>query len=527
MRKSMVVPLLCLLLSGGALRAQGGAWALCIGIDDYEGPNRLRNCVNDARDMASLFSGAGVPSPGLRLLLDGQATKAVILDAIRAMASAAAPGDAVFIYFSGHGYAVKDLDGDEDDGCDEAWVCHGGDFLLDDEINAALAAFVAERVHLISDSCFSGTMSKGAGDDQAPLRDPATGEVIELARDKFFAPEKGGGGDDLLRARGIRPQQRSENARTGRAGRAFGLDVPDQRVVQISSCSDGERSRTTTGRNSAFTMFLLRYLEVCARQGGIARYGPMREFVQQALRNLQVPSPQNPCVSGPVKPDDPMPEPFQKAKPRQESPAGGPGLPPLNAAARRTLRELLLGLVKREIGAPGSMESWVARFDTRGGAREVREAHPFALEIDIAKGAPPALHLLVFDVGPRGDTTLVFPNFWQRSSAVRAGETVVIGDHAKWELAVFGTKGQETLIAYLLEWDPLTGFDWDAVGTSDHMFLSPSEEADAKGIVTDGLWDLIRRTLPTPKDVGPRPRTEEPARPGEGISKAVLQLTSK
>lgn len=68
----------------------------------------------------------------------------------------------MLFYYSGHGSRVRDLDGDEIDGHDEA-LCPV-DFetegkILDDEINATIVRPLTPGVtlHAILDTCFSGT----------------------------------------------------------------------------------------------------------------------------------------------------------------------------------------------------------------------------------------------------------------------------------------------------------------------------------------------------------------------------------
>lgn len=66
------------------------------------------------------------------------------------------PGE-IYIYYSGHGTQRTDLDGDEADGKDEAFVFKDG-VLLDDEIATIINNMKCSKLVCIADSCHSGTV---------------------------------------------------------------------------------------------------------------------------------------------------------------------------------------------------------------------------------------------------------------------------------------------------------------------------------------------------------------------------------
>lgn len=72
-------------------------------------------------------------------------------------------GDSLVFYYSGHGARVRDVDGDEIDGYDEA-LCpvdyRTAGKILDDEINATIITPLPHgvKLHAIIDTCFSGTL---------------------------------------------------------------------------------------------------------------------------------------------------------------------------------------------------------------------------------------------------------------------------------------------------------------------------------------------------------------------------------
>jgi hypothetical protein len=139
--------------------------ALCIGINNYPGTHMdLQGCVNDAQDWSAVLAERGYTTT---LLLDDQATKAAMVDAMGKLIASATKGDSLIITYSGHGTYQPDSDGDEVDGLDEALCPYdlqtGGAALIDDEIKTIFATRKGGvRLLLIADSCHSGTVTRAA-----------------------------------------------------------------------------------------------------------------------------------------------------------------------------------------------------------------------------------------------------------------------------------------------------------------------------------------------------------------------------
>lgn len=146
--------------------------ALCIGINDYPGTGMdLQGCVNDARDWAQELQQRGFT---VSMLLDGQATKSAMAQAMGSVIEQAQPGDLVVITYSGHGTYVPDMDDEEVDGLDEAlcpYDIRSQGALTDDEIHELfLRRQPKVKLVLISDSCHSGTVTRAAQDVDADPR---------------------------------------------------------------------------------------------------------------------------------------------------------------------------------------------------------------------------------------------------------------------------------------------------------------------------------------------------------------------
>lgn len=127
--------------------------------DHYDGwDGALNACEFDAKDMQSLAASKGFESS---ILLTQDATADAVRGALERAARELAPGDMLFMTYSGHGGQVPDRnDEDEQDRSDETWVLYDRQ-LVDDELYALWATFQpGARVFLLSDSCHSGTVSR-------------------------------------------------------------------------------------------------------------------------------------------------------------------------------------------------------------------------------------------------------------------------------------------------------------------------------------------------------------------------------
>ncbi len=142
----------------------GNNYALVIGIDDYPAPlPKLQTAVNDAQSFANLLSsryGFQVTT-----LLNPDATRDKILDAITHFRKSLAENDSFLIYYAGHGSYDRGtdkgywlpIDADPDP------LITSRDISADDLVTQ-VRGLPARHVIIISDSCFSGDLSRAAGD---------------------------------------------------------------------------------------------------------------------------------------------------------------------------------------------------------------------------------------------------------------------------------------------------------------------------------------------------------------------------
>lgn len=155
--------------------------ALLVGISDYgnatEDPDKWANIsgANDARLLSPLLTEQGFD---VTSLVDAEATHNGIVASLKNLTKACQKGDVVYLHFSMHGQPFEDLDGDEDDGWDEALipvdaqmvfaagVYEGKNHLLDDELGAYCNDIRSKigphgKLYVVLDACHSGTSSRG------------------------------------------------------------------------------------------------------------------------------------------------------------------------------------------------------------------------------------------------------------------------------------------------------------------------------------------------------------------------------
>ncbi|MGA7178504.1 MAG: caspase family protein [Thiobacillaceae bacterium] len=248
--------------------------ALCIGINDYPGTqNDLKGCVNDANDWAAELKSRGCD---VGVMLNGDATRAGMTQAMNEMITSARSGDTVIFTYSGHGTWVPDSSGDEPDGRDEALCpCDIGMAgpLIDDEIHALFDKRAnGVRILLISDSCHSGSVTRG---DESDL-DPG------MPRARFMPPQ-----DWMHKSELPVSPHRPKTLVNGL--KKTGGDL------LLAGCLDTEYSYDTSfhGRpNGAFTYYAVKTLH----DSNPATYDAWFKAIRDYLPNSNLP--QNPQILG-------------------------------------------------------------------------------------------------------------------------------------------------------------------------------------------------------------------------------------
>ena len=213
-----------------AQAGRGARRALTIGIDAYA-TQPLSGCVADARGAGATLAQLGFD---VRSLFDEAATRLGIETAIDRLLSESKRGDTVIIHYAGHGTQLPDLNQDEGDGFDEAWVPFdymSGEFFIDDDQGKLFDRYRDAGIELVlfTDCCHSGTNTRAAFTRNAPQA---------RANSRYLAPPA----EAVRRFREMRKGEiRSGGARAG-AGDALGWEI------HYSACRDTQSAYEHDGQ---------------------------------------------------------------------------------------------------------------------------------------------------------------------------------------------------------------------------------------------------------------------------------------
>lgn len=213
--------------------------ALLVGISDYgnanEDPNRWANIsgANDIALLSPVFTDGGFQVSSLS---DAQATHAGIVKALDKLTKSAKKGDTVYLHFSMHGQPFEDLNGDEEDGWDEALIpvdaemlyaegkYEGKNHLLDDELEGYFEKLRNKigstgQLVVVLDACHSGTASRGDNDHIRGTREGFTRSGKDYTPDRtqetndYFAVETKPGQSPVLFLEACRSYQVNREVR--------------------------------------------------------------------------------------------------------------------------------------------------------------------------------------------------------------------------------------------------------------------------------------------------------------------------
>jgi|GEM_PF-2471806 hypothetical protein len=174
MRKCIIKIFVFIFVFTSSFQAQAAKRALLIAINEYKDPKvvKLDGCVNDGNNiMKVLKENLSFKDSEIRYIKNEEATRDRILREFDDwLIDGTAPGDKIFISYSGHGSYIADRNGDEtDDASDETLCPYDTDrtgyslnrnMIIDDEIGEKLKALEGRLVVMIFDSCHSGTSSR-------------------------------------------------------------------------------------------------------------------------------------------------------------------------------------------------------------------------------------------------------------------------------------------------------------------------------------------------------------------------------
>ena len=391
-----------------AALAEAADRALIVGVGKYADSSMdLPGIDLDVRLMQAVAERLGFTE--IRTLTDADATYQGFLDLFESwLIRGTRAEDRVLVYVSSHGSRVRDDNGDEPDGKDEALLLHDTRvrrrklkrFLRNDAFSDLLRRLPSRNVLVFIDACHSGTAYKAIRLDNASL-----GETE--ARTKFFdypdVPGDDGGQADAAavdKGAGTRGNQ-SDNF-------AF-----------LSAAADDEQA-LATNKGSVFTLGLNAAVKAAASAGQELTLPALREQVEAYIRNkigteLSGSRMHRPQLGGSTKLVN---QPLLLAVPEQ----GGRLWQQLEALAGR--------------GAPLSLKSHQTSY---------RLDDKVVFTLDVPYGG----YLNVVNVGPQGDATVLFPNKHHRDNRVKAGSLTLPTDQMLFYYPALKPIGPTLTVAFL------------------------------------------------------------------------------
>jgi len=169
-----------------AFDPQVKVWAVVAGVANYEHMPALRYTDDDAYHFYAFLKspeGGALPDDQLKVLVDDNATRDNLLDALRSTFSKADENDVVLFYFSGHGiegaFVPVDFDG----------YSHR---LEHSEIRHILEQSHARQKIVMGDACHSGTLISGQFvPDMLAAKEPTVGDMLNKYYKAFDNCESG------------------------------------------------------------------------------------------------------------------------------------------------------------------------------------------------------------------------------------------------------------------------------------------------------------------------------------------------
>ncbi|MBR1808245.1 MAG: caspase family protein [Paludibacteraceae bacterium] len=172
--------------------------ALVVGIGNYPASSGWAK-INGDKDIPmveEMLLANGFSKANIVELSNQQATCAAIKQQFENLIARSQSGDYIYIHFSGHGQQITDLNGDEEDGFDEAWIPYDAQFaftkgkyegqnhLIDDELNGYLHRLREKiggtgKIIVVADACHSGGGSRAETDEEYVVRGTADAFVIK------------------------------------------------------------------------------------------------------------------------------------------------------------------------------------------------------------------------------------------------------------------------------------------------------------------------------------------------------------
>lgn len=432
--------LLGLLVSGAACAANH---ALIMTIGDYQaGIPRLKGVVHDRESARSIARLLGVRDEDMLEYHNGQLTLEGMQRAFDELDRRVAPGDRVFIYYSGHG--SRQRVSDPEARCAEALVTVNGNALVDAEMESRLKRLSgrAQKIIAMFDACHSG------------------GATVRSAGGAAYAPKywRKGGEDACEKPVNIVTRNLGLAARTA-AGSNY---------VYIAAAKDNEISLDQPGKGGVATQSWLACMSgeaVDADASGGLTVDEIRQCAQARidtqLKDAQGFLPHHINVTGnsdlvmTLAGDAPVEAPpaaAQAVVPALPVVAVPPVMPPQPVAAAQPAAPEPV-----PAAAPALPSTFQDIYNGRDGVRTV-EMTPVRDRLRIGKDefrftvrSSQAGYLYLLMAGSDGRTfDLLFPNKLDGDNYLQAGQSLQL-PRITWEITAQGPRGRDYILAIVAD----------------------------------------------------------------------------
>ena len=166
-------------------------WAVVVGVANYKvESSRLNYTDDDAYKMYAFYKspeGGALPDEQITVLIDEDATRKNVIQAINNVYSKATENDIIVFYFSGHGtkgaFVTYEFDGN---------VTNNNGLLLHDELNEIFDQSKARYKYLIADACHSGSSVGGQQNSPTTTSNKTVRNYSKGAFYEAFENKKGG-----------------------------------------------------------------------------------------------------------------------------------------------------------------------------------------------------------------------------------------------------------------------------------------------------------------------------------------------
>jgi len=403
-RPALLLPLALTLLTGlcGSV-AQAEDHALIVNLSQYSDPRaNLSGIENDIPLMKEVLDKLSFKPTQIKTLSNAQATRKGILEGVEGwLIAGVKPEDRVVVYYNGHGGQVKDVSGDEADGCDEVLIPYDLDNpILDDEIQVLLQRIPAEQVLVILDSCFSGTATKAKG-----FKGPSS-------QVKFF------------KSKTLTCNQAVNYPQSQSLGKATPPSLERSRpYLELSAAAENEVAWGSVLQNKPGSMFTVALHTRMMDTPGPVSFQQLRDYTARYMAELSSMAgvlPSHPQLSGPAEwlGQD------ITAFGRLTSPDAGV----LASSDGNTLYQRLLAQSQFEVTLMGE-----ARY-------AVNQKATFEVKSDRAG------YLSLLELDAAGQLTVLFPNAFDQENAIGAGQTLSLPGRA-FRIEIGAPRGESRFLA--------------------------------------------------------------------------------